>query len=83
MPDEEPDELLDEETIDHLVAVRKGKPRRFVMIVKGAQVVSLVVYKKGNLNSYRKQAKEGGRGEIYHGVVDGRGTIITFKLARA
>ena len=83
MPDEEPDELLDEETIDHLVAVRKGKPRRFVMIVKGAQVVSLVVYKKGNLNSYRKQAKEGGRGEIYHGVVDGRGTNINFKLARA
>ena len=80
--DEESELKLDDETLDHLDAVRKGKPRRFVMIVKGARVISLVVYKRGSLSSFKRQAKEAGRGVVVHGLVDGQGTNINFKLAR-
>jgi hypothetical protein len=74
---------LDADTIDCLDDVKKGKPRRFVMICKGILIKSLVVYKKGSLERYKKQAKEEGKGQFYHGVVDGKGVDIAFKLCRA
>jgi hypothetical protein len=74
---------LDTDTIDCLDDVKKGKPRRFVMICKGVQIKSLVAYKKGSLERYKKQAKEEGKGQFYHGVIGGKGVDITFYLCRA
>lgn len=73
---------LDADSIAYLEDVKKGKPRRFVMICKGVRIVSLVVYKKGTVERYKKQAKEEGKGQFYHGVVDGKGLNIAFKLCR-
>lgn len=77
------DYTVDKDSREELDEVRKGKPRKFVMVVKGTTIVSLVVYKKGGVEKYKKQAKESGTGQVYFGVVDGRGLDITFKLAIA
>ncbi|MCC6508260.1 MAG: hypothetical protein IT423_04085, partial [Pirellulaceae bacterium] len=74
---------MSEESISFLEEVKKGKPRKFAMICKGTSVVSLVVYKKGNVEKRKKEAKESGKGQFYHGVVDGKGINIRFVLARA
>ena len=61
------------ESVGFLEDVKKGKPRKFAMICKGTSVVSLVVYKKGSIESRKKEAKESGKGLFYFGVVDGKG----------
>lgn len=76
-------QTLDGETLAQLEQVRKGKPRKFVLICKGATILSLVVYKKGSLDKYKKQAKESGTGQLYYGTVDGRGPELRFALSRA
>ena len=80
MPNDEA-KKIDDDSRDQLDQVRKGKPRKFVMICKGTSIISLVVYKKGNVEKYKKQAKEVGTGQIYFGVIEGRGPDITFKLS--
>jgi len=40
------DYTVDKDSCDELDEVRKGKPCKFVMVVKGTTIVSLVVYKK-------------------------------------
>lgn len=72
---------VDADTKKFLEEVKKGKPRRFAMVCKGTNILSLVVYKKGSLEKYRKQAKEAGNGQFYFGVVTGKGMDITFNLA--
>jgi len=72
---------IDEDSVEHLEQVRKGKPRKFVMICKGTSVISLVLYKKGSVDKFRKQAKEAGKGQVYTGVIGGKGMDIQFKLA--
>ena len=74
---------MSEESIAFLEDVKKGKPRKFAMICKGTSVVSLVLYKKGNVEKRKKEAKEAGKGQFYFGVVDGKGISIRFVLARA
>lgn len=74
---------VDSETKKFMEEVKKGKPRRFVMICKGVKILSLIVYKKGSLDKYKKQAKESGKGQFYHGVVEGKGVNIAFKLLRS
>lgn len=74
---------LDDESQSALEQVKKGKPRRFVLLIKGAKILSLVVYKKGSLANFKKQAKEQGTGELIHGVVGGKGQNIVFQLAAA
>lgn len=74
---------MSSESIDFLDEVKKGKPRKFAMICKGTNVVSLVIFKKGNPEKRKKEAKEAGKGQFYHGVVDGKGQSIRFVLARA
>jgi len=74
---------LSEETLQGLDGVRRGKPRRFVLISQGAQIVSLVVYKKGALDKRLKEARESGRGKVSYGIVEGQGVNLTFKLAKA
>jgi hypothetical protein len=71
----------DAESTTELEQVKRGKPRRFAMIVKGEQILNLVVYKKGSLQKYKKEAKEDGAGQFYHGVIDGKGENIVFKLS--
>jgi hypothetical protein len=73
---------LSAETIGYLEEVKKGKVRKFAMICKGTSVVNLVVYKKGNVEKRKKEAKEQGKGQFYFGVVDGKGLDLRFVLAR-
>lgn len=74
---------MSEDSIGYLEEVKKGKVRRFAMITKGADVVSLIVYKKGNVEKYKKEAKQSGKGQFCFGVVDGKGVDIRFALARS
>jgi cellobiose-specific phosphotransferase system component IIA len=74
---------VDTDTKKYLEEVKKGKPRRFVMICKGVKILSMIVFKKGTVEKYKKQAKEEGKGQFYHGVVDGKGMSISFKLCRS
>ena len=73
---------VDATTAKSLQDVRKGKPRRFLMLCKGAKIVSMFVYRKGSLESFKKQARAEATGKIFHGVVDGQGQDISFKLSR-
>jgi hypothetical protein len=72
---------LSQDTIDNLGEVKKGKPRRFVMLCKGASIVNLIVFKKGSVEKYKKEAKEAGTGLFFSGIVDGRAADIHFKLS--
>lgn len=63
--------------------VKKGKPRKFAMICRGVEVVSLVVYKRGNVEKHKKEAKQVGKGQFYFGTLEGQGPDIRFILARA
>lgn len=72
---------LDLDTMKYLEDVKRGKVRRFVMIMKGEKILTLIVFKKGSIEKYRKEAKEAqGSGQFYHGIIDGKGMNITFKL---
>lgn len=73
---------LDEDSLKFLDQCKRGKPHKFVMICKGEAIVSLVIYKKGSLAKFKKQAKDEGRGLFYHGVIDGKGAQLAFKLGR-
>jgi hypothetical protein len=75
---------LSSETVKTLDLVKKsGKPCKFVLINKGADVVSVVVYRKGSDDGRIREAKEAGSGNVSCGVVDGKGSDLTFKLLRA
>lgn len=67
----------------YLDEVKKGKSRKFAMICKGTEVISLVVYKKGGVEKRKKEAKEAGKGQFYFGTVGGKGIDINFILARS
>ncbi|MGL4514784.1 MAG: hypothetical protein ACRCT8_16975 [Lacipirellulaceae bacterium] len=75
---------VSEDTAALLDEVKKGKPRRYLMICKGPSVVYLAVFKKGNPETLLTAAKKQGfRGESYVGVVDGSGQNLSFKLSIA
>src|SRR5262245_53152944 len=74
---------LDTDSLEVLEKVKRGTPARFVVITKGIKLVSLVVYRKGSLDSAKRKAKESGNGEISFGVVEGQGANLSFKLAKA
>jgi hypothetical protein len=75
--------VMSEDSISYLQDAKKGKARKFAMICKGTSVVSLVIYKKGNVEKRRKEAKESGKGQFYFGTVAGSGLNIRFLLARS
>ena len=72
---------MDTESKKFLEEVKKGKARKFVMICKGVKILSMFVYKKGTVEKYKKQAKQEGKGQFYHGVVNGKGLEIAFNLS--
>ncbi len=72
---------VDDGTLKCLDEAKKGKPRRFVMISKGAKILSLFLYKKGSVEKYKKLAKEDAKGSFYFGVVDGSGAELRFNLS--
>lgn len=81
MPDNS--SAIDKDTRAELEHVKKGKSRRFVLLTKGASIVSLVVYKKGSVESFKKQAKEAGTGQLCYGIVTGPAPDVVFQLAAA
>jgi hypothetical protein len=75
---------MDDESKKHLLEVKKGKPRKFVMIKDGVEIDRLYIFKKGPFERYARMAKQQGvRGEAYWGIVRGDGFDIRFELARA
>lgn len=77
---------LSEESIEFLTQARQGKVRRFAMMASPSQILSLVVYKKGTVEAKMKEAKknrEGGTGQFFFGVIEGKGANLNFKLAVA
>jgi hypothetical protein len=77
-------DAVDSESIKFLEEVKKGKPRRFILLCKGSAIQRLVVFKKGSAESIlQRTKKEGYKGQAYIGVVDGKGQDITFKLSSA
>lgn len=75
---------LNPETVKTLELVKKsGKPCKFVLISKGADIVSVVVYRRGSDDGRIREAKEAGSGNTSCGVVDGKGANLSFKLLRA
>ena len=74
---------LSKESIAMLEEARQGKTRKFVLVCKGAAIQSLVVYKKGSVDKYIREAKESGGGQASYGVITGKGANLNFKLARS
>lgn len=74
---------ISEESADLLKDVAKGKSRKFVLLCKGATITSLVVFKKGSYERYVTEARSSGSGQVFFGVVDGKGKNLNFKLARS
>jgi hypothetical protein len=72
---------VSDETKDLLEHVKKGKPRKFVMLTKGVNIVSLVLFKKGSISAFIKEAKEAGTGIPCFGTAAGKGPDIRFQLA--
>ena len=71
---------VSDDTKEHLSQAKKGKPRKFVLVTKGAEVAGLVVFKQGTAKQYKSEA---GQGKFYHGVVEGGGQSLVFSLARS
>jgi hypothetical protein len=75
---------VDDESKKFLGDVKKGKPRKFVLIKDGAEIDKLYVFKKGPFERYVKMARQQGvRGEAYWGIVLGNGLDIHFELSRS
>ena len=72
---------MDTESKKFLEEVKKGKARKFVMICRNAKILSMIVYKKGEARNYKKRALKEGKGQFYHGVVNGNGLEIAFNLS--
>ena len=62
--------------------VKKGKPRKFFLICKGATINTLEVFKKGPFGpKIMKAKKDGFKGEVTYGIVTGQGKELYFQLA--
>ena len=73
--------MADADTVKFLEEVKKGKPRRFVMSWHGFRLQYLAVFKKGTFEQRVRDAKQAGPGKQTFGIVEGRGTNITFVLS--
>jgi hypothetical protein len=77
------DDRFDDASQKFLQDVKKGKPRKFVMIKDGVQINKLIVFKVGTFDrAVRKAKQDGTRGETYWGLLRGDGTDIRFELSR-
>ena len=76
---------IDNETKEMLEAeVKKGRPRKFFLVYKGAQIKTLGVFRKGQFGSRVMQAKkEGFVGDVAYGIVNGSGKDLTFYIPGA
>lgn len=73
---------IGEGTEGFLEDAKKGKPRYFLLICKGAKVKYLKVKKKAIKNSEIAEAKKlGYKGDSYIGVLTGKGMELVFNLA--
>jgi hypothetical protein len=74
---------IDSETVEMLESdVKKGKARKFILIYKGAQIKTLIVFKKGPYQTRIQSArKDGFKGDAVCGVITGSGVGLTFQLA--
>ncbi len=80
--DDDKFDKMDQESLDFLEQVRKGKSRNFVLSVKGGKVKSLLVKKKRVKDKEMKEARGGGFQPMF-GVVSGQGGNITFTIAKS
>lgn len=61
---------------------KSGKPCKFVLVSKGAKVISVVAFRKGSDDARIREAKEEGSGTVSVGTVDYPGNL-SFKLLRS
>ena len=75
--------VMTSDSLTQMEQVKKKKPRKFVMIVKGIDILQLVVFKKGQFNTQLQKAlKNGPKGPgRYWGVVQGEGAEIAFRMS--
>ena len=73
---------ISEETLDMLITqVRKGKPRKFFLIYKGASIKTLVVFRKGPYGPRIMRARKAGfKGEVAYGMITGSGKNLFLQL---
>ena len=64
---------MDSESLKHLEEAKKGKLRRFVIILKGVKILSMVIFKRGSVSKYKKEAKKEAKGQFFHGIISGKG----------
>lgn len=75
---------IDEKSKKLLDQVKKGKDRKFVLIIKGASVKKLIIFKEGSFSGHIQNAKkEGYKGNAYWGEALCRGTTVAFQMTRA
>ena len=75
---------LGEGTEKFLEDTKKGKPRSFLLICKGAKVSYLAVKKKPVKSTELSEAKKQGyKGQGYFGVITGQSLNLVFNLARS
>jgi hypothetical protein len=61
--------------------VKKGKSRKFILISKGASIISLIVFKKGPYGPRLNEARKAGlRGQSVCGVITGKGVDLRLLL---
>ncbi|MEX1026580.1 MAG: hypothetical protein WD049_01035 [Candidatus Paceibacterota bacterium] len=75
-------EKMDEESLEFLEQVKKGRARHFVLSMKGGKVRSLLLKKKTIKDKDRKAARGGGYQPVF-GVATGAGEKVTFTVARS
>lgn len=71
---------VDEESRECLeVEVKKGRPRKFFLVYKGANIKTLEVFRKGPFGSRVMKAKKAGYvGDVAYGIVVGSGKELDF-----
>src|SRR4029079_4345756 len=78
------DERFSEESRKFLLAVKKGRTRKFVLVKEGVQIDRLIIFKTGSFDRVIRMARQDGAwGEMYFGMLQGDGTDIRFELSRA
>ncbi len=74
---------LGDDTEKFLEDAKKGKPRSFLLVCKGAKVRYLAVRKKPVKKAELNEAKKlGYKGDAYFGIITGKGMELIFNLPR-
>ena len=83
MPEKKTSNRVLDDTPEQLEAVKKGQPRRFVMLIKGASIEALAVFKRGKTEGIATKLRAIASGQVVSGTVVGGGADIRFQVLRS